>query len=99
MATVPAGIYDLVVDASATRWKTNPSAMIWGSAPRTGPEPIEVEIVASTGMTFLSNVIFAGFLILIPLGFMFFRHSAFAPSRTGEHTLSGTAAQEDAEHE
>src|SRR3546814_6342974 len=44
MATVPAGIYDLVVDASATRWKATPSALIWGSAQRTGPEPIEVEI-------------------------------------------------------
>src|SRR3546814_18439359 len=77
MATVPAGIYDLVVDASATRWKTNPSAMIWGRAPRTGPEPNEVEDGASTSTTFLSNVKLPGYLLLLTIDFMFCRHAAY----------------------
>lgn len=98
MATVPAGTYDLVVEAAATRWKTGSTASrSGGSPPETGP--IEVEIVAGTGKSFFSNVVLAAFLILIPLIFMFFRHAAFETARVAESDFAATGEDDEEDDE
>ncbi len=64
LASVPAGEYDLVVDASAHSW---PAPNGWGG------QTIMVETGISSGGIFFSNFILALFLLMIPPVFLIWR--------------------------
>jgi len=85
LAIVPAGTYDLVVDASASRWSgssyTPPSTSgEWGgSAP-----DVTVKISIAPGGFFLSNFVLALIFVLLPFFFLLWRHATFETARRGE---------------
>lgn len=61
LASVPAGIYDLVVEASAQRWKAFDPG--WGmQAPR---ETVPVTIIVASGGAFVGNIPFALLFVAI----------------------------------
>ncbi len=64
LASVPAGDYDLVLDASAHSW---PAPSGWGG------QSIAVETGVSSGGIFFSNFILALFLLMIPPIFLIWR--------------------------
>lgn len=63
IARVPAGTYDLVMDVSAHSWPS----------PSFGGRTIRVETAVSSGGVFFSNLVFALFLLSIPLLFLVWR--------------------------
>jgi len=73
LATVPAGEYDLVVDASGQNW---------GFGGSSGPVPVTISI--AQGATFWSNFILAVILLLVPAIIVLFRHARFETARTAE---------------
>lgn len=72
MAMVPAGDYDLLVDANGQRWAYS------------GSDAVTVEIKVSGGGRFWSNFFLALILLIIPPIFMVYRHARFEAARTGE---------------
>ncbi|SNS25972.1 protein of unknown function [Sphingomonas laterariae] len=78
MAMLPAGTYDLLVDAEAHNWT---GAM----------REVEVQIAVERGATFWSNLVFALILILLPVGLIFWRHFRFETARLGESDRGATS--------
>ena len=79
LATVPAGQYDLVVDASASNW----------GAGSMGEVPVTISI--AQGGSFLSNLFLALILVAIPAIWAIMKHVGFEAARWGE----SDAAQAD----
>lgn len=96
LAIVPAGTYDLVVDASASRWSgssyTAPSTSSeWGgSAP-----DVTVKISIAPGGFFLSNFVLALIFVLLPFFFLLWRHATFETARRGESDFASDDDDED----
>lgn len=76
IASVPAGTYDLVIDASAHSWPS----------PSFGGRVIEVTTDVSSGGVFFSNLVLALFLLIIPPIFLLWRG---LKGRSGSGSSSG----------
>lgn len=83
LATVPAGQYDLVVDASASNWGV-------GSM---GEVPVTISI--APGGSFFSNLLLALILVVIPAIWAVMRHIGFETARQGESDAAQAAADDD----
>lgn len=74
MAVVPAGTYDLVVDAGAHNWTGGYSASA----------PVRVKLAVAPGATFWSNFFLALLLIAAPALWLSWRHLRFESARQAE---------------
>jgi len=72
LAMVPAGDYDLMVDASGQRWAYS------------GSNGSTVTITVTSGGRFWSNFFLALILLIVPPIFMMWRHARFEAARMGE---------------
>ncbi|XHR98797.1 hypothetical protein ACFB49_03900 [Sphingomonas sp. DBB INV C78] len=80
MAMLPAGTYDLLVDAEAHNW--------------TGQmREVQVQVTVNRGARFWSNLILAMLFVIIPVGIMLWRHLKFENARLAESDRG--AAPED----
>jgi hypothetical protein len=71
LAMVPAGTYDLLIDAEAHNW--------------TGTmREVQVNVTIGRGATFWSNLVLALILVLAPVALIFWRHVRFESARLGE---------------
>ncbi|ARS29246.1 DUF4178 domain-containing protein [Sphingomonas sp. KC8] len=76
LAMLPAGTYDLLVDAEAHNW--------------TGQmREVAVQVTVGRGATFWGNLILAMLLILFPVGLMLWRHFKFEQARLAESDSGG----------
>ena len=76
LAMLPAGTYDLLVDAEAHNW--------------TGQmREVQVQVIVGRGATFWGNLILAMLLILFPVGLMLWRHFKFEQARLAESDSGG----------
>lgn len=97
-ATVPAGSYDLVVDASASIWgsggASTANTSIFGPAPGAlEAQPVPVTISIAQGATFFSNIVLALIALAIPAIFVVWRHLAFEAARQGESDQGSAMAE------
>lgn len=65
LASIPAGTYDLVVEAGAKRWTNTIDVSIWGPPTPSGSETVPVDISVEAGGIFGSNFVLAMLVILI----------------------------------
>ncbi|MGF7151501.1 hypothetical protein FHS96_005167 [Sphingomonas zeicaulis] len=72
IASVPAGDYDLVVDANATRWTY------------AGSDRVYVTVTVKPGGRFWSNFFLALILLVLPLFWLAWHHLRFEGARQGE---------------
>ena len=80
IASVPAGIYDLVVEYRGERWTGSTDGFgDW----RNGTNPV-ASIRIDSGSVFGGNVVLALLLLGIPLAVSFYRHVRFEQARQGE---------------
>jgi hypothetical protein len=94
LAIVPAGTYDLVVDASASRWSGSSGSSYtppdtsggWGgSAP-----DVTLRISIAPGGFFLSNLILALIVVMLPFFYLLWRHATFETARRGESDFASS---------
>ncbi|WP_156679768.1 DUF4178 domain-containing protein [Sphingomonas profundi] len=83
IGSVPAGTYDLVVDLGAHNWTGASSSYAAGIA------PVRVTVSVRPGGVFWSNVWLAVLLILLPAGWLTWRHIRFETARTAESDTGG----------
>jgi hypothetical protein len=81
LAAIPAGSYDLVVDYTGNAW---------GSGQAYGYQ--DLQIVVRRTSIFVSNVILAALLILLPLLYFWIRHLKFEHARQSESDVGPTGA-------
>lgn len=89
IASVPAGLYDLVVEYRGNRWESAQDFGDWRAAGSMPVMTIEVDSAAVFG----SNLVVAMLLVAAPLVVSFFRHVRFEQARQAESDvgLSGVA--------
>lgn len=79
LAMVPAGTYDLLIDAEAHNW--------------TGTmREVQVSVTIGRGATFWSNLVLALILILLPVALIVWRHIKFESARLAEGTDDASAS-------
>lgn len=102
-ARIPAGTYDLVVNAAGNQWtgaQTNSATSIFGTAPAaSGVAGTQVRIVVSQGGAFFSNFVLAAILILLPLLFVLMRHISFETRRQAESDFATGDDEDDEDDE
>ena len=81
-ASVPRGVYDLVVEASAHKWGGG-SMSSWDSSARAEPD-VQVSVRAAPGGTFASNLFLLSLLLFAPVIFIGIKHANFEKARLGE---------------
>ena len=88
IAAVPAGIYDLVVDVSGSKWQGGSSQIqtpAWG-----GPATRELKLQVRSGTIFPSNLLVAIIALLLPLLWIAWRHIKFEHARQSESDAGAT---------
>ncbi|MGH6781176.1 MAG: DUF4178 domain-containing protein, partial [Sphingomonadaceae bacterium] len=78
MAMLPAGTYDLLVDAEAHNWTGN-------------MRQVEVQVTVGRGATFWSNLVLALLFVILPVGLILWRHFKFEHARLGESERGATS--------
>jgi len=90
LAIVPAGIYDLVVDASASRWSgsgSTPSADSgWGDS----EQAVTLDVRIAPGGFFTSNFVLALIFVLLPFFYLLWRHASFETARRNESDFASS---------
>lgn len=100
LAVVPAGTYDLVVDASASRWSGSGSSSSYAADGWSGSEPsVSLDIRIAPGGFFLSNFWLALIVIILPIGFLLWRHATFETARRNESDFAGSSDDDDEDDE
>ena len=87
VASLPAGAYDLVVDAQAHHWGSSGSFAFdpsSGAYKSDGRPPVEVVLTVSRGARFLSNFWLAALMILVPPLLMLLFHILFENARLAQ---------------
>ena len=88
IAAVPAGIYDLVVDVSGSKWQGGSSQVqtpAWG-----GPATRELKLQVRSGTIFPSNLLVAIIALLLPRLWIAWRHIKFEHARQSESDAGAT---------
>ena len=87
IASLPAGSYDLVVDAQAHHWGSSGN-FDWnaqtGKYQATGQPPVDVALTIARGARFASNLWLAVLLVLVPPILMLILHSLFENARLAQ---------------
>ena len=87
IASLPAGSYDLVVDAQAHHWGSSGN-FDWnaqtGQYQSTGQPPVDVALTVARGVRFASNLWLAVLLVLVPPILMLILHSLFENARLAQ---------------
>ena len=87
IASVPAGTYDLVIEYKGNRWSGAQDFGDWRAAGFT--QPI-VRLTVDSAAVFGGNLVMAMLLLVVPLGFSFFRHVRFEQARQAESDFEPT---------
>ncbi|ATY30714.1 DUF4178 domain-containing protein [Sphingomonas psychrotolerans] len=95
IASVPAGIYDLVVEYKGNRWTGTGSYSADGAGWLDPANVPEVKVEMRQGVLYASNLLIALFLIAIPLLFALVRHIAFETARKSESDFATSAEDDD----
>ncbi len=83
---VPAGTYDLMVEAAGSQWLEGQYAPSNGA---------DVEVTIAKGATFFSNLIFALLLVMAPALWVWFRHLNFESRRKSDSDFGGGDDDDD----
>ena len=96
VASLPAGSYDLVVDAQAHHWggASGSGGSGWNQSVSNDQQPIEVSLTVARGAQFASNFWLALILILVPPLLMLILHIMFENARLAQKD-GGTADSDD----
>ncbi|MDP5281139.1 DUF4178 domain-containing protein [Sphingomonas sp. DG1-23] len=95
IASVPGGIYDLVVEYKGNRW-TGTGSYSTEAADWMDPANLpEVQVEMRQGVLYASNLLIALILIAIPLLFALIRHIAFEAARKGESDFAPAGEDDD----
>ncbi|GAY20338.1 DUF4178 domain-containing protein [Sphingobium fuliginis] len=88
VASLPAGTYDLVVDAQAHHWGSSADSSSWnpvsGRYETASQPPVDVSLTVSRGARFLSNFWLAVLLVLVPPLLMLVLHILFENARLAQ---------------
>lgn len=87
LATVPAGEYDLVVDAAANNWGIGDMRQV------------DLTVSIASGATFFSNIILALIALSIPAIWAISKHIGFEAARQGESDDAQAAADDEEDDE
>ncbi|WP_420144336.1 DUF4178 domain-containing protein [Sphingobium sp.] len=83
VASLPAGTYDLVIDAQAHHWGggSGTSSWSWDQSASSDRQPVELNLTVARGAQFASNFWMAAILILVPPLLMLILHIMFENAR------------------
>jgi hypothetical protein len=88
VASLPAGTYDLVVDAQAHHWGSSADSSSWnpiaGRYETVSQPPVDVSLTVARGARFLSNFWLALLLVLVPPLLMLVLHILFENARLAQ---------------
>jgi len=88
VASLPAGTYDLVVDAQAHHWGSSADSSSWnpiaGRYESVTQPPVDVSLTVARGARFLSNFWLALLLVLVPPLLMLVLHILFENARLAQ---------------
>ncbi|AJR23096.1 DUF4178 domain-containing protein [Sphingobium sp. YBL2] len=88
VASLPAGTYDLVVDAQAHHWGSSADSSSWnpvsGRYETASQPPVDVSLTVSRGARFQSNFWLAVLLVLVPPLLMLVLHILFENARLAQ---------------
>jgi hypothetical protein len=97
IASVPSGTYDLVIDTKGNNWSASSQSGFDDYAVRGGGGQLSIEV--SDGSVFPSNLLLALVLLLLPLGYLWYRHISFEKARKAERSTGSGAGEADDDEE
>jgi len=95
IASVPTGVYDLVVDYKGNRWSAAPGFVVEDRGWMDSDNLPEVHVEMRQGVLYWSNLLIALVLIAIPLLFALIAHASFETARKSESDFASSGEDDD----